>query len=112
MGHIGTCEIACSPDWAVDANMLHSDYSGHEVAMGSYSLAEAKAHLGALIDRVVSGETVTITRGGKEVARILPPDDSCREIDADEFRALTDKMPMRDTNAGEFIRKMRDEERY
>jgi len=80
--------------------------------MNSYSLAEAKAHLSALIDRVEAGETVTITRRGKEVARVLPPETSRRKIDADELRALTDQMPLRDTDAGEFIRKMRDEERY
>jgi prevent-host-death family protein len=80
--------------------------------MNSYSLAQAKAHLSALIDRVEAGETVTITRRGKEVARILPPETPRRKIDADELRALTDRMPLRDTDAGEFIRKMRDEERY
>ena len=80
--------------------------------MNSYSLAEAKAHLSALIDRVEAGETVTITRRGKEVARVLPPETSRRKIDADELRALTDQMPLRDTDACEFILKMRDEERY
>ena len=68
--------------------------------MNSYSLAEAKAHLSALIDRVEAGETVTITRRGKEVARVLPPETSRRKIDADELRALTDQMPLRDTDAG------------
>jgi prevent-host-death family protein len=80
--------------------------------MNSYSLAAAKANLGALIDRVEAGETVTITRRGKEVARLLPPETSPQKIDAEELRALTEKMPLRDTNAGEFIRHMRDEERY
>ena len=41
--------------------------------MDTVSLAHAKAHLSALIDRVEAGETVTITRRGKEVARLSPP---------------------------------------
>lgn len=80
--------------------------------MDTVSLADAKAHLSALIDRVEAGETVTITRRGKEVARLSPPLRPRERIDAEELRALTDSMPMRDTDAGEFMRRLRDEERY
>ena len=41
--------------------------------MDTVSLAHAKAHLSALIDRVEAGETATITRRGKEVARFSRP---------------------------------------
>jgi len=40
--------------------------------VNTISLAETKAHVSALIDRVDAGETVAITRRGKEVARISP----------------------------------------
>jgi prevent-host-death family protein len=80
--------------------------------MNSVSLAEAKAHLSALIDRVEAGETVTITRRGKEVARLSPPVRPRERFDPDELRALTDTMPLRNTDAGEFMRRVRDEERY
>ncbi len=40
--------------------------------METYSVADAKAHLSELLDRVESGEDVVITRRGKPVARISP----------------------------------------
>ena len=80
--------------------------------MDTVSLADAKAHLSALIDRVEAGETVTITRRGKEVARLSPPVGARERIDPEELRALTDTMPLRNTDAGEFMRRLRDEERY
>lgn len=35
---------------------------------------EAKSRLGQLLDRVEAGEEVVITRRGKAVARLVPPD--------------------------------------
>jgi prevent-host-death family protein len=55
--------------------------------MDTVSLAHAKAHLSALIDRVEAGETVTITRRGKEVARLSPPVGPRERIDPEELRA-------------------------
>jgi prevent-host-death family protein len=40
--------------------------------MSQIGLREAKAHLSALIDRVEQGQTLTLTRHGKPVARIVP----------------------------------------
>ncbi len=39
---------------------------------------EAKTHLAALLDAVASGEQITITRHGRPVARLVPPDDQPR----------------------------------
>lgn len=36
---------------------------------------EAETHLAALLDAVSTGEQITITRHGRPVARLLPPDD-------------------------------------
>lgn len=48
-----------------------------------YSAAEAKAQFSALLDRVVAGETIVITRHGKPVARLGHPDESEQQkIDA------------------------------
>ena len=91
---------------------LYDHLTSHEGKMDTVSLADAKAHLSALIDRVEAGETVTITRRGKEVARLSPPVRPREQIDPEELRALTDTMPMRNTDAGEFMRRLRDEERY
>ena len=38
--------------------------------VGAY---EAKTHLAQLLDRVASGESITITRNGKVVAVLCPP---------------------------------------
>jgi prevent-host-death family protein len=40
-----------------------------ESSVGAY---EAKTHLSQLLDRVEGGETITITRHGKPVARLVP----------------------------------------
>jgi len=40
--------------------------------IGSY---EAKTHLPRLLDEVASGETITITKRGKPVARLVPAQD-------------------------------------
>lgn len=40
-----------------------------ESAVGAY---EAKTHLPQLLDRVEGGETITITRHGKAVAKLVP----------------------------------------
>ena len=40
--------------------------------MTEIGLREAKAHLSELIDRVEQGQTLTLTRHGKPVARIVP----------------------------------------
>ena len=38
--------------------------------IGSY---DAKTHLARLLDEVAEGKSVTITRRGREVARLVPP---------------------------------------
>jgi len=45
------------------------------VTIGSY---EAKANLPALLKRVEAGETLTITRHGHPIARIVPIEESVR----------------------------------
>lgn len=38
----------------------------------SISIAEAKSHFAAVIERAAAGEEVTITRHGKPVAKVVP----------------------------------------
>ena len=40
---------------------------------------EAKTHLSRLLDQVQRGETITITRHGKAVARLIPVEGSSRD---------------------------------
>ena len=76
--------------------------------MNAINLADAKAQLSALVQRAADGETITILRRGKEVARLGPPGRKLKPIDIEMLRKLTDGMPMTD----EVVVKMRRDARY
>lgn len=85
--------------------------------MDAIRLSDAEGHLSDLVDRVEAGETVEITRNGKTVARLVPveaekPRTPRKPIDIEALRALTASLPFDPTSAGDFVRRMRDEERY
>ena len=80
--------------------------------MDGINIAEAKAHFSELVERAEAGETVVITRRGKLVARLVPPERKMQKIDVAALKALTDRMPMLDMGPGEFVRQMRDSDRY
>lgn len=80
--------------------------------MSSVNLAGAKAHLSELVERAASGEPVRITRRGKPVAQITAIETPRKKINLQELRAVTDAMPVQPETAGDFIRRMRDEDRY
>lgn len=77
------------------------------------SLAEAEIQLDSLIDRVTAGDTVTITRRGRAVARLTAiRDEPRRRVDLETLRSLTAGMPNQDEGAAKFVRAMRDDTRY
>lgn len=76
--------------------------------MDRISLAEAKAHLSEIIDRVEAGESVEITRRGKTAAVITPVARPKQPIDLAALRALRETMPYQQEPAVDLIRKMRD----
>jgi prevent-host-death family protein len=80
--------------------------------MVSVTLADAKAQLSALVERAAQGETVQITRRGKPVAVIAPVEKPRKPITLEELRAFTDGMPMQSEPAGNFVERMREEDRY
>ncbi len=80
--------------------------------MKTVSVAEAKAHLSDLINQATDGETVTITRRGKPVAQLVPAAKQLKKVDVEMLRKITEGMPMQPQSAGEFIRAMRDSDRY
>jgi len=80
--------------------------------MGKISLAEAKAHLSELVDRVEAGDSIEITRRGKSVARLTAAATPRKRIDADALRALTETLPRSPESAADLVRAMRDEDRY
>jgi prevent-host-death family protein len=80
--------------------------------MATVSLAEAKAHLSALVERAAAGELVRILRRGKPVAQITAIATPRKPIDAAMLRGVTDRMPVQKQGAADFVRKLRDGERY
>ena len=80
--------------------------------MTSYSISEAKARLGVLVERAARGEGVTLTRRGKPVARIVPLVEVPRKpkIDLERLRTVQATMPKSKISSAVMIRKMRDEE--
>lgn len=80
--------------------------------MRAISLADAKAHLSELVDRVEAGEPVEITRRGKPVARLTAVAAPRKRIDIALLRSLTAEMPQQSESAADFVRSMRDGDRY
>ena len=80
--------------------------------MSTVNLADAKARLSELVDRVEAGETVEITRHGKPVAQLIAPDRQRKRIDPADLRAMTEAMPKQSESAADFVRRMRDGDRY
>jgi prevent-host-death family protein len=80
--------------------------------MGSVNLAEAKARLSELVERAAGGEVVCITRRGKPVAQLTGVARTPTRIDVAALQALTAAMPRQTDGGAEFVRKMRDNDRY
>jgi len=76
------------------------------------NLADAKARLSELVDRVLAGETVRIKRRGKPVAQLGPVERAKKPVDAEALRRLTTSMQHEGAGAAELVRKMRDDSRY
>ena len=80
--------------------------------MRTVSIAEAKAHLSKLVEQAEAGETICITRRGKPAAQISAVRQPRKRIDTAALRALTERMTPQTESAGDFIRRMRDTDRY
>ncbi len=77
--------------------------------MVTVNLAQAKAHLSELLDKVEAGEEVVITRRGRAVARVSPatrPKKPLRLTELAEFRTT---MPRLRRPSAELLREARDE---
>jgi prevent-host-death family protein len=92
--------------------VLYDHLDGQERTMETVNLADAKAHLSELVDRVEAGESIEITRRGKKVAQLTSLAAPRRKIDATQLRALTESMPRQAEGAAAFMRAMRDGDRY
>jgi len=82
----------------------------HEVSlMATVTLVEAKAHLSELLDKVLCGENIVITRHGRPIAQISPlarPKQPLRPLA--DFRA---KMPRLRKPSAALLRELRDADR-
>lgn len=81
-----------------------------ESVVSAYSIAQAKAHLSALVKQVARGEPVTLTRRGKPVARIVPagepnPKPKLDLAALERFRASLPRSPL---SSAVMVRRMRD----
>lgn len=77
--------------------------------MTTYTVAEAKAHLSELLDRVERGEEVVISRRGKPVARVSQVRAPKEPIDWAAIDALRESVPFQEVPSVDIIRQMRDE---
>ncbi|MBV9376343.1 MAG: type II toxin-antitoxin system prevent-host-death family antitoxin [Alphaproteobacteria bacterium] len=80
--------------------------------MITVSLADAKAHLSALVERAGAGETIGITRRGKPIAQITAVCSPRKQIHIAALRGMTHGMPVQPQAARDFIRATRDDVRY
>ena len=83
--------------------------------MGAYSLAQAKQDLDRLVEEALTGEVVTITRGGRPVVTLNPmPPPPPLPIDAEYLAWMRERARARPSlgpDSVTLVREMRDEER-
>jgi antitoxin (DNA-binding transcriptional repressor) of toxin-antitoxin stability system len=87
--------------------------------MGVIKIDDIKDQIEELVSRAEAGETILIEKDGRTVARIegvvgaeAPHDGPQRKIDITALRELTQSQPMQTESAADFIRRMRNEDRY
>lgn len=97
-------------------NSATDDYlDSQDVGMRLVSVAEAKAKLSEILDGVIAGDEVIITRRGKEIARlggmdVTAPVEAPREqFDWEDFKVWLDARPF---TKGSAVVEMRELDRY
>ena len=80
--------------------------------MDGINLADVKAHLSELVDRVEAGESINILRRGKLAARLAPPEKARGPIDLAMLQQIVSQLPMQKSKATSVVRQMRDDDRY
>ena len=80
--------------------------------MVTVNLAQAKAHLSELLNKVETGEEVIITRRGRPVAHIRQAVSSKKPLPLAKLAAFRARMPRWRKSSAALLREMRDDERY
>lgn len=83
-----------------------------EIVVVPINLVDAQARLSELVERAANGETIYIFERGKRVAKLIGPEAPKRPVDLAALRQLIASMPRQVPSAGEFVRRMRDTDRY
>jgi prevent-host-death family protein len=109
---VRTCRIGEPPAGILTPHPLYDHLDSQEAFMDTINLADAKAHLSELVDRVEAGDSIDITRRGKSVARLTAVARPRKAIDATLLRSLTAGMPPHSQTAADLVRSMRDGDRY
>ena len=79
--------------------------------MEAVNLADAKTRLSELVARVEAGETVSITKRGKPVARLIAETSERKPIDIEAMRrAQAMSKPYIDPDGLSFVERMRRED--
>jgi prevent-host-death family protein len=78
--------------------------------MRTVSLAEAKAHLSELLNAVESGEEIVITRHGRAVARVSPPEKTKQLLPLTRLAALRKAVPAWTGPSADHVRQLRNTE--
>jgi antitoxin (DNA-binding transcriptional repressor) of toxin-antitoxin stability system len=76
------------------------------------NLADAKARLSELTELADQGETIVITRHGRPVAQLTKPNAKRHPLRLDDLQRVTKSQPRQRKSAAQFIRHMRDAERF
>ena len=77
--------------------------------MDTVNLAQAKARLSELLDKVEAGQEVVITRRGKAVAHLSPAIGPKKPLPLEELAGFRASMPPLRRPAAELLREARDE---
>lgn len=77
--------------------------------MVTVNLAQAKAHLSELLDKVEAGEEVVITRHGRAIAHIRPAIRPKHPLPLDDLATFRASMPRLRRPSAELLREARDE---
>lgn len=77
--------------------------------MLTVTLAQAKAQLSEILNKVEAGEEVIVTRRGRPVAQIRAVQKELQPIPFEELAAFRARMPQLSKSSVELLREMRDE---
>jgi antitoxin (DNA-binding transcriptional repressor) of toxin-antitoxin stability system len=80
--------------------------------MKTVNLVHAKAHLSELVAQAAAVRSCASRAAANPVGRLSAVEQPRKPVDVAALRALTDRMPMQQVSAGDFVWRMRDEGRY